>query len=198
MPQRERFPQPLQCQGLLCWRRERLDREPWRVAWYPGSEKRADAFKKAVGGVEELGQGLGQGLGSGESASAPSAYSPWLFKAGLSPEEVSPGHIPTAHRQLGSCGCSRAVSAYSSRSGRGASVQRAAVQAAASPSGTAPHMVPAEQAVSVTSLWAQTWAVLRASQCGMVTFVGTLPHQAWPWQPTKVPLPAGARGLCQR
>ena len=65
--------------------RERLDREPRRVAWYPGSEKRADAFKKAVGGVEEL----GQELGSAESTSAPSSYIPWLFKSGLSPEEVS-------------------------------------------------------------------------------------------------------------
>ena len=65
-------------------RRGRLDKEPRRVAWYPGSEKRADAFKKAVGGVEEL----GQEISNGESTSAPSTYIPWLFKSGLTPEEV--------------------------------------------------------------------------------------------------------------
>ena len=74
----------------LC--RSRLDKEPRRVAWYPGSEKRADAFKKAVGGVEEL----GQELGSGKGTSAPSTYIPWLFKSGLSPQEVS-AHLTLAH-----------------------------------------------------------------------------------------------------
>lgn len=65
--------------------RKRLDREPRRVAWYPGSEQRAQAFRAAMPGVEELGTVL-QG-GSGAKA-APSAYIPWLFKAGLSPTEV--------------------------------------------------------------------------------------------------------------
>ena len=78
---------------MLC--RERLDREPRRVAWYPGSEKRADAFKKAVGGVEEL----GQVLSNGESTSAPSAYIPWLFKSGLTPEEVSAHLSPVSATQ---------------------------------------------------------------------------------------------------
>ena len=66
--------------------RERLDREPRRVAWYPGSESRADAFKHAGAGAEEL----GQPLQNGHSASAPSTYIPWLFRAGLSPAEVAP------------------------------------------------------------------------------------------------------------
>ena len=56
------------------------------MAWYPGSESRADAFKHAGVGVEEL----GQPLQNGQSASAPSTYIPWLFRAGLSPAEVAP------------------------------------------------------------------------------------------------------------
>ena len=56
------------------------------MAWYPGSESRADAFKHAGAGAEEL----GQPLQNGHSASAPSTYIPWLFRAGLSPAEVAP------------------------------------------------------------------------------------------------------------
>ena len=56
------------------------------MAWYPGSESKADAFKHASAGVEEL----GQPLQNGHSASAPSTYIPWLFRAGLSPAEVAP------------------------------------------------------------------------------------------------------------
>ena len=54
------------------------------MAWYPGSEGRADAFKHAGAGAEEL----GQPLQNGRSASAPATYIPWLFRAGLSPHEV--------------------------------------------------------------------------------------------------------------
>ncbi len=78
-------------QQPLC--RERLDKEPRRVAWYPGSEKRADAFMKAVGGVEEL----GQDISNGDSTSAPSTYIPWLFKSGLTPEEVSTNFLLSVH-----------------------------------------------------------------------------------------------------
>lgn len=57
------------------------------MAWYPGSEKRAAAFKAAIPGVEELGTTI-----EGDAhAAAPSSYIPWLFKAGLSPDQV---HIP--------------------------------------------------------------------------------------------------------
>lgn len=70
--------------------RARLDREPRRVAWYPGSEKRAAAFKAAIPGVEEL----GAIVEDDQQAAAPSSYMPWLFKAGLSPEQVCPDCLP--------------------------------------------------------------------------------------------------------
>ncbi len=56
------------------------------MAWYPGSEKRAAAFKAAIPGVEEL----GAIVEDDQQAAAPSSYMPWLFKAGLSPEQVCP------------------------------------------------------------------------------------------------------------
>ena len=62
------------------------------MAWYPGSESRADAFKHAGAGAEEL----GQPLENGHSASAPSTYIPWLFRAGLSPHEVAPHALRSA------------------------------------------------------------------------------------------------------
>ncbi|BDA42382.1 hypothetical protein COCOBI_03-2690 [Coccomyxa sp. Obi] len=74
-PQREALVQAI---------RARLDREPRRVAWYPGSEKRAAAFKAAIPGVEEL----GAIVEDDQQSAAPSSYMPWLFKAGLSPEQA--------------------------------------------------------------------------------------------------------------
>jgi hypothetical protein len=62
--------------------RERLKKEPRRVAWYPGSEQRAKAFMAAMPGVEEL------GVVMEDSQHAPSSYIPWLFQAGLSPDKV--------------------------------------------------------------------------------------------------------------
>ena len=76
---------------MLC--RVRLDKEPRRVAWYPGSVERAAAFKKAIPGVEEL----GSVLDGREAQHAPASYIPWLFKAGLSPEEVGQPHCVCMH-----------------------------------------------------------------------------------------------------
>ncbi len=54
------------------------------MAWYPGSEARAASFRAAIPGVEQLGTVV-----EGDSAkAAPSSYIPWLFKAGLTPDQV--------------------------------------------------------------------------------------------------------------
>ena len=63
--------------------RQRLAREPRRVAWYPGSTQKAAAFRSSLPGIEELGAAA-----PADAGAPPQAYLPWLFKAGLSPEEV--------------------------------------------------------------------------------------------------------------
>lgn len=63
--------------------RQRLAREPRRVAWYPGSTQKAEAFRSSLPGIEELGAAA-----PADAGAPPQAYLPWLFKAGLSPEEV--------------------------------------------------------------------------------------------------------------
>jgi len=62
--------------------RERLDAIPRRVPWYPGSEKRYTEFKAKFKGAQELGQVSSQ--------PAPASCKPWLFEAGLTPEQVPP------------------------------------------------------------------------------------------------------------
>ncbi|KAK9835218.1 hypothetical protein WJX81_006473 [Elliptochloris bilobata] len=63
--------------------RQRLAREPRRVAWYPGSEKRAQTFRSSLPGIEALGTAVPP-----EAGATPQTYLPWLFKAGLSPSEA--------------------------------------------------------------------------------------------------------------
>ena len=53
---------------------------------------------------------LGQELSAGESTSAPSAYIPWLFKSGLSPEEVS-AHLSPVSAMLDTCNCNLVTAA---------------------------------------------------------------------------------------
>ena len=68
--------------------------------------------REARGRLQEGGRRRGgtraghqQGLGSGDSTSAPSTYIPWLFKAGLSPEEVSTNFLLSVHTQLQEFAC---------------------------------------------------------------------------------------------
>lgn len=56
-----------------------------KVAWYPGSVERHSAFKARFPDAEELGTD-----GAGSDAKKPAAYLPWLFKSGLTPEQVLP------------------------------------------------------------------------------------------------------------
>ena len=53
------------------------------MAWYPGSTQKAEAFRRCLPGIEELGA-----VAPADAGAPPQAYLPWLFKAGLSPEEV--------------------------------------------------------------------------------------------------------------
>jgi len=64
--------------------RLRLAREPRRVAWYTGSAERADSFRRSMPGVEEL------GAAEAGADTRARAYLPWLFKAGLTPEQARP------------------------------------------------------------------------------------------------------------
>jgi hypothetical protein len=104
-------PEGARCALLLCTR-ERLAREPRRVAWYPGSEAKVADFRAAIPGVEELGTAV-NGAEDGHAAATqplkapPAAYSPWLFAAGLSPEQVRCCVSPLAamHATSGDPGC---------------------------------------------------------------------------------------------
>jgi len=64
--------------------RLRLAREPRRVAWYTGSAERADSFRRSMPGVEEL------GAAEAGADTRARAYLPWLFKAGLTPDQARP------------------------------------------------------------------------------------------------------------
>ena len=72
------------------------------MAWYPGSERRAAAFRAAVPGVEELGVAVPASEAAGGAQPPPASYIPWLFRAGLSPEEVRslPATKPARHCQF--------------------------------------------------------------------------------------------------
>lgn len=59
--------------------RARLAAEPQRYPYYPGSDKRFDAFRASFPQAEELGQAQGGGQGG---------QVPFLLVAGLSPEQV--------------------------------------------------------------------------------------------------------------
>lgn len=86
-------PEVLQWHAVGC--RRRLARLPKRVAWYPGSHQKHAAFKAKFAGVEELGA-------DSSPAAKPTGYLPWLFKSGLSPDEVS-RLLPQFLRQLLMC-----------------------------------------------------------------------------------------------
>lgn len=83
--------------------RQRLAREPRRVAWYPGSTQKAAAFRSSLPGIEELGAAA-----PADAGAPPQAYLPWLFKAGLSPEEVCDSLSGLRCRHMaGACMCAR-------------------------------------------------------------------------------------------
>lgn len=81
--------------------RDRLNDEPQRVAWYPGSEQRLVQAKKTISGLQPLGRRLQPGpehpADDGDSkisktpngkAAPPTTYWPWLLSTGLSPQQV--------------------------------------------------------------------------------------------------------------
>lgn len=73
--------------GLLSCRRK-LNAVPRRVAWYPGSREKAATFLKTFRNAEEL--GIKHPAGSDSTFEG--KYIPWLFRPGLTPDEVSPWH----------------------------------------------------------------------------------------------------------
>ncbi|KAK9787722.1 hypothetical protein WJX73_000861 [Symbiochloris irregularis] len=89
-PQREEFAEVL---------RKRLDEEPRRVSWYPGSRERLNHAKQSIPGLRELGQRAESGpqasTSSGPSQSASSGsnvYEPWLLSTGLTPDQANTTH----------------------------------------------------------------------------------------------------------
>ncbi|KAK9814745.1 hypothetical protein WJX72_010772 [[Myrmecia] bisecta] len=70
-PQREAFLEAL---------RKRLDAEPQRVPYYPGSDKRFAAFRTEFPDVQELGQAVPEGSGRQQ---------PYLLRTGLSPDQAN-------------------------------------------------------------------------------------------------------------
>ncbi|PSC73701.1 NAD-dependent aldehyde dehydrogenase [Micractinium conductrix] len=82
-PQRERF---------LAALRRKLAALPNRVAYYPGSDKKHAAFLARFEGVETLGEGSAAADGAALASSSGRAElrpTPWLLKAGLSPEQAA-------------------------------------------------------------------------------------------------------------
>ena len=61
--------------------RRRLDREPQRVPWYPGSDKRQAAFRQKFATAEAHGSDQAVRHEGVKAA-------PWLLQAGLSPDKV--------------------------------------------------------------------------------------------------------------
>eukprot|EP00884_Botryococcus_braunii_P012779 jgi/Botrbrau1/21501/Bobra.174_2s0009.2 len=73
---------PMRAQFVSAVKRK-LDALPRRVAWYPGSEKRAAAFQAAFPQAACLGYEVPQGHTT-------PACIPWMFASGLTPEQVNP------------------------------------------------------------------------------------------------------------
>ena len=65
--------------------RRRLDAEPQRVAWYPGSKERMADAERRIPGLK--------GYGQAPKPSNGHAFSPWLFADGLSPDQVPAGPV---------------------------------------------------------------------------------------------------------
>ena len=76
---------------LLFCCRQRLAELPRRFAWYPGSEKRWAAFKAKFRDAAELGTPVDGGEQS-------AGFLPWVFKSGLTPDEVRTARASTCSK----------------------------------------------------------------------------------------------------
>ncbi len=79
------------CPGCPC--RRRLDREPQRVPWYPGSDKRQAAFCQKFATAEAHGSDQAVRHEGVKAA-------PWLLQAGLSPDKVGNTFVKPRFRRL--------------------------------------------------------------------------------------------------